>query len=138
MARGSPPEFASRGSAAAAVASRGSAAAAVASRGSAAAAVAWGRKGSCFAWGHPGSCFAWNWYSFCRTAGSTGADASEKGAVGYKEGWEVRRPAPPAALSRQDIRWSEPHKGELLAMKKGGRSGDQLPQPHFRGRRTSG
>ncbi|MGH0147529.1 UNVERIFIED_CONTAM: hypothetical protein FKN15_043843 [Acipenser sinensis] len=40
MARGSPPVFASRGSAAAAVASRGSAAAAVASRGSAAAAVA--------------------------------------------------------------------------------------------------
>ncbi|MGH0117757.1 UNVERIFIED_CONTAM: hypothetical protein FKN15_039053 [Acipenser sinensis] len=40
MAWGFPPEFASRGSAAAAVASRGSAAAAVASRGSAAAAVA--------------------------------------------------------------------------------------------------
>ncbi|MGH0166208.1 UNVERIFIED_CONTAM: hypothetical protein FKN15_050556 [Acipenser sinensis] len=76
MARGSPPEFASRGSAAAAVASRGSAAAA----------VAWGHKGSCFAWGRQGSCFAWNRYSFCRTAGSTGADASEKGAVGYKEG----------------------------------------------------
>ncbi|MGH0144524.1 UNVERIFIED_CONTAM: hypothetical protein FKN15_049776 [Acipenser sinensis] len=37
MTRGSPPEFASRGSAAAAVTSRGSAAAAIASRGSAAA-----------------------------------------------------------------------------------------------------
>ncbi|XP_058848163.1 proline-rich protein 36-like [Acipenser ruthenus] len=89
MARGSPPEFAFRGSAAAAVAFRGSAAAAVAFRGSAAAAVAfrgsaaaavafrgsaaaavafrgsaaaavaWGRQGSCFAWGRRGSGFAW-------------------------------------------------------------------------------
>ncbi|MGH0172221.1 UNVERIFIED_CONTAM: hypothetical protein FKN15_062757 [Acipenser sinensis] len=30
--------------------------------------------------------------------------------------------------------WPEPHGGELTAMKKGGRSGDQLPQPYFRGR----
>ncbi|MGH0171183.1 UNVERIFIED_CONTAM: hypothetical protein FKN15_060648 [Acipenser sinensis] len=33
---------------------------------------------------------------------------------------QIRRPAPPAALSRQAVWWSEHHRGELLAMKKGG------------------
>ncbi|MGH0151923.1 UNVERIFIED_CONTAM: hypothetical protein FKN15_021338 [Acipenser sinensis] len=67
MARGSPPEFASRGSAAAAVASRGSAAAA----------DAWGLRGSCFAWGCQGSCFAWGHY--------TVAGAPRRGAAGHEE-----------------------------------------------------
>ncbi|MGH0122072.1 UNVERIFIED_CONTAM: hypothetical protein FKN15_001797 [Acipenser sinensis] len=117
MARGSPPEFASRGSAAAAVASRESAAAAVASRGSAATAVAWGRPGSCFAWGHQGSCFAWGHYtmagaprrgtaghdergggqetsSHSRTfaAGDHVAGAPEEGAAGHEELGGVRPP----------------------------------------------
>ncbi|MGH0143489.1 UNVERIFIED_CONTAM: hypothetical protein FKN15_009174 [Acipenser sinensis] len=82
MTRGSPPEFASGGSAAAAVASRGSAA--VASRGSDAAAVVWGRRGSCFARGRRGSCFAWvrrglcfAWghYQSCHAAGNNVAGA---------------------------------------------------------------
>ncbi|MGH0144109.1 UNVERIFIED_CONTAM: hypothetical protein FKN15_063016 [Acipenser sinensis] len=103
MARGSPPEFASRGSAATAVASRGSAAAAVASRGSAAAAVAsrgssasavtsrgsaaaavasrgsaaaavaWGRQGSCFAWDRRGSCFACGRQGSCFAWGRQGS-----------------------------------------------------------------
>ncbi|MGH0133719.1 UNVERIFIED_CONTAM: hypothetical protein FKN15_053342 [Acipenser sinensis] len=55
-----------------------------------------------------------------------------------KKGGEVKRPASPAALSRQEIMWSEPHGGERPAMKKGGRSGDQFPQPHFRGRIVGG
>ncbi|MGH0122260.1 UNVERIFIED_CONTAM: hypothetical protein FKN15_040587 [Acipenser sinensis] len=37
-----------------------------------------------------------------------------------KKGGEVRRPAPPAALSQQEVLWPEPHGGELLAMEKGG------------------
>ena len=37
-----------------------------------------------------------------------------------KKGGEVKRPAPPAALSRQEILWLEPHEGELPAMEKGG------------------
>ncbi|MGH0134114.1 UNVERIFIED_CONTAM: hypothetical protein FKN15_042650 [Acipenser sinensis] len=103
---------ASRGSSAAAVAFRGSAAAAVASRGSAAAAVAWGRQGSCFAWGCPGSCFAWGHYTM------TGAP--RRGTAGHKERGEVRRPAPPAALSRPEIVWRETRKRELPAMKNWG------------------
>ncbi|MGH0115527.1 UNVERIFIED_CONTAM: hypothetical protein FKN15_024857 [Acipenser sinensis] len=67
MARGSPPEFASRGSAAAAVASRGSAATA----------VTWGLRGSCFDWGCQGSCFAWGRY--------TVAGAPRRGAAGHEE-----------------------------------------------------
>ncbi|MGH0154860.1 UNVERIFIED_CONTAM: hypothetical protein FKN15_064836 [Acipenser sinensis] len=98
MARGSPPEFATRGSAAAAaaVASRGSAAAAaVASRGSAAAAVP-------------------------------------------PEG-PLLLPLPPEGpVMWQEILWLEPHEGELPTTEKGGRSGDQLPQPHFRGRKYCG
>ncbi|MGH0120659.1 UNVERIFIED_CONTAM: hypothetical protein FKN15_068234 [Acipenser sinensis] len=54
MARGSPPEFASRGSAAAA-------------------AVAWGRQGSCFAWGRQGSCFAWDRQGSCFAWGRQGS-----------------------------------------------------------------
>ncbi|MGH0151247.1 UNVERIFIED_CONTAM: hypothetical protein FKN15_020013 [Acipenser sinensis] len=37
-----------------------------------------------------------------------------------KKGGEVRIPAPPAALSWQEILWLEPHERELPAMKKGG------------------
>ncbi|MGH0125770.1 UNVERIFIED_CONTAM: hypothetical protein FKN15_046525 [Acipenser sinensis] len=51
-----------------------------------------------------------------------------------KKGGEVRRPAPPAAISLQNG-WPEPQGGELPAMKKGmGRSGDH-PQ-NFLGRRS--
>ncbi|MGH0184380.1 UNVERIFIED_CONTAM: hypothetical protein FKN15_014657 [Acipenser sinensis] len=40
---------------------------------------------------------------------------------------------------RQEILWLEPHEGELPAMEKGGgRSEDQLPQPHFRCRKYCG
>ncbi|MGH0115995.1 UNVERIFIED_CONTAM: hypothetical protein FKN15_060459 [Acipenser sinensis] len=40
--------------------------------------------------------------------------------LAIKKGGEMSRPAPPAALSRQEIMWSEPHRGELPAMEKGG------------------
>ncbi|MGH0117835.1 UNVERIFIED_CONTAM: hypothetical protein FKN15_003866 [Acipenser sinensis] len=192
MARGSPPEFASRGSAAAAVASRGSAAAAVASRGSAAAAVA--SRGSAAAAvasrgsaaaavasrgsaaaavasrgsaaaavasrgsaaaavasrGSAAAAVASRGYeergggqetsspSRISVAGNTVVGAPRRGNAGHEEGGEVRRPAPLAAVLLPEIVWSEPPGGEMPAMKNGGRSGDQLPQPHFRGRMECG
>ncbi|MGH0162389.1 UNVERIFIED_CONTAM: hypothetical protein FKN15_045724 [Acipenser sinensis] len=195
--------LASRGSAAAAVASLGSAAAAVASRGSAAAAVAWGRQGSCFAWGRqgmagapekgaagheergrgqetspqifrargagrcvvhcdatvagqetssPSRTFAAGYTvvgtpqrgaagheeggggqetsSPSRTfaAGYTVVGTPQRGAAGHEEGGEVRRPAPPAALSRQEEQWLKPRKRELPARKTWGEE-DLPPWP---------
>ncbi|MGH0147071.1 UNVERIFIED_CONTAM: hypothetical protein FKN15_009885 [Acipenser sinensis] len=37
-----------------------------------------------------------------------------------KKGGEVKRPAPPAALSRQDSVWRDSRKRELIATKKWG------------------
>ncbi|MGH0151473.1 UNVERIFIED_CONTAM: hypothetical protein FKN15_045554 [Acipenser sinensis] len=44
-----------------------------------------------------------------------------------KKGGEVKRPAPPAAFSCQEILWLEPHEGELPAMEKGGEVGRPAP-----------
>ncbi|MGH0117987.1 UNVERIFIED_CONTAM: hypothetical protein FKN15_042762 [Acipenser sinensis] len=44
-----------------------------------------------------------------------------------KKKGEVRRPAPPATLSRQENGGPEPHGGEMLAMKKGG--GEEVRRP---------
>ncbi|MGH0119895.1 UNVERIFIED_CONTAM: hypothetical protein FKN15_059823 [Acipenser sinensis] len=157
MARGSPPEFASRGSAAAAVASRGSAAAAVAAQGSAAAAAVASRgsaaaaiafrgsaaaavdsRGSCFAWVSRGSCFTWGRRESCVAAGSTVAGAPQRGVAGHEERGEVRRPTFPAAFSRQETLWPEPHRVELPATKNGGRSGNQLLPQQFRCQKLGG
>ncbi|MGH0118540.1 UNVERIFIED_CONTAM: hypothetical protein FKN15_015218 [Acipenser sinensis] len=44
----------------------------------------------------------------------------KRGRPAIKKGGEVRRPAPPAALSRQDGVWREPRERELPATKNGG------------------
>ncbi|MGH0158245.1 UNVERIFIED_CONTAM: hypothetical protein FKN15_037400 [Acipenser sinensis] len=105
---------------------------------------AWGRQGSCFAWGRQGSCFAWGRYTMAGAPGKGAArneergggqetsypsrtfvadhvvEAPRRGTAGHEEGGEVRRPAPPATLSRQDRVWWEPRKRELPATKNGG------------------
>ncbi|MGH0118232.1 UNVERIFIED_CONTAM: hypothetical protein FKN15_057466 [Acipenser sinensis] len=53
-------------------------------------------------------------------AGERVAGAPRRGAASHEEGGEVRRPAPPAAISLQENGWPEPHGGELPAMKKEG------------------
>ncbi|MGH0147955.1 UNVERIFIED_CONTAM: hypothetical protein FKN15_038283 [Acipenser sinensis] len=44
-----------------------------------------------------------------------------------KMGGEVRRPAPPAAVSLQEIRWPEPQKRELLATESRGEGQETTP-----------
>ncbi|MGH0169126.1 UNVERIFIED_CONTAM: hypothetical protein FKN15_056110 [Acipenser sinensis] len=60
--------------------------------------------------------------------GCTVVGAPKRGAAGQEEGGEVRRPDPPAALSRQEEQWLKPRKRELPARKTWGEE-DLPPWP---------